>query len=147
MHMGGMGAVKLSILLLYLRIFSTGPRLRYTVYAVMFFVAGYVVAGELSFIFSCKPISAIVHPTPQAKCFGWGAHLLSQVSLNLVSDFIIILVPVPSVWSLQLRPRQKFGILGIFAVGLVYEESSDPASHAPEVDGDQGMCHQHRAAD
>lgn len=38
---------------------------------------------------------------------------------NLVTDLVIIILPMPFVWQLQLRNTQKLGIMGIFGIGIV----------------------------
>ena len=38
---------------------------------------------------------------------------------NIVSDFIILLLPIPVVWRLQLRLKQKFAVMGIFGLGFL----------------------------
>ena len=39
--------------------------------------------------------------------------------LNAVLDTLILVLPIRMVWSLQMSFRQKFGVSGIFALGLM----------------------------
>ena len=38
---------------------------------------------------------------------------------NIITDILMLLVPVPGIWSLQLRISQKIAVFGIFALGLL----------------------------
>jgi hypothetical protein len=38
---------------------------------------------------------------------------------NIITDILLLLVPVPGIWSLQLRTAKKIAVLGIFALGLL----------------------------
>lgn len=38
---------------------------------------------------------------------------------NIITDILLLLVPVPGIWSLQLRNAQKMAVLGIFGLGLL----------------------------
>ncbi len=40
--------------------------------------------------------------------------------MNIVTDFAIIILPMPVVRTLQLARKQKYALIGIFAVGGVY---------------------------
>lgn len=40
--------------------------------------------------------------------------------VNIFSDFFILIVPLPAVWSLQLPTKKKVGISAIILTGLVY---------------------------
>ena len=42
-----------------------------------------------------------------------------QGVFNVVSDFYLLLLPVPVVWNLQMPLRKKIGILTIFTTGLL----------------------------
>ena len=40
--------------------------------------------------------------------------------VNIISDFFILIVPLPAVWSLQLPIKKKVGISAIILTGLAY---------------------------
>lgn len=114
-----MGVVKLSILCLYLRIFSAGQKLKVTIYVLMFFVAGYTIAGEFSMFFGCRPLGKLLNRTIPGKCYNLQAHILAQAALNLVADFLIVFTPIPTVLSLQLPTRHKLAVIGVFMLGFL----------------------------
>jgi hypothetical protein len=42
---------------------------------------------------------------------------MASAVLNIISDVIIFILPIPMVLKLQVRPAQKVGLILIFAVG------------------------------
>lgn len=118
--MVAMGFTKLSILLLYLKLLAPGMKLRSAVYGILAFVATYTIAMELSLLFACNPILKLYHHYLKGSCsINIIAHALTQGVLNIVSDILILIVPIPMVWSLQMSTKHKVGVVGIFATGLV----------------------------
>lgn len=118
--MVAMGFTKLSILLLYLKLLAPGMKLRFAVYGILAFVASYTVALELSLLFACNPIIKLYHSYLRGSCsINIIAHALTQGILNIISDFFIIIVPIPMVWSMHMSTKQKVGVVGIFATGSV----------------------------
>ncbi|KAI9834663.1 MAG: hypothetical protein M1826_000065 [Phylliscum demangeonii] len=118
-YMAAMGAVKLSILLLYLRLFSAGRSLRLCIYLLLAFTSSYVIAGELSLFFGCRPVRKLIHTEVAGKCLNLEYHIISQAAFNLAADVLIVAAPVPTVLALKLRTKDKVGVLAIFAVGLI----------------------------
>jgi uncharacterized membrane protein YidH (DUF202 family) len=46
-------------------------------------------------------------------------HLLIAGSINTFTDFLTVISPIPTVWKLQLPPRQQLIVLLLFAAGLL----------------------------
>lgn len=44
---------------------------------------------------------------------------MAAAAFNLVLDVLIVLLPVPIVWRLQLPKQKKVGITATFALGLM----------------------------
>ena len=40
--------------------------------------------------------------------------------INVVSDLTILMLPMASVWSLQMGTKQKVGVSAVFAAGILY---------------------------
>lgn len=119
LYLAAIGIVKISILLLYLRLFSISRATRYSVYACMLFVGGYIVAGELSLLFGCQPVKKIFNIFVPGKCIDVYRHTLAQAILNIISDAMLVAIPAPAAWALQLPKRQKIAIIAIFGTGSV----------------------------
>ncbi|PYI29207.1 hypothetical protein BP00DRAFT_349252 [Aspergillus indologenus CBS 114.80] len=81
------------------------------------------VSGELPLILQCWPVRATWDKTlPEYKCFS-DAVLenlqLYQAILMLLFDLMIIGLPMPTIWRLQMPIQRRLFIIGIFCLGLV----------------------------
>ena len=110
--------VKVSILLLYRRIFVTPKFRRATLVMGAISVAwGFItILGQ---IFLCRPISAAWDPNAlfTDKCLNVQAYLRGVTISNLLIDVIILCLPIYMVLKLQLPVRKKIVLAGIFMVG------------------------------
>ncbi|KAK3689902.1 hypothetical protein B0T22DRAFT_514670 [Podospora appendiculata] len=111
--------VKSSIVMFYYRIFHAQGR----VFLVIVWVLLGLIALRISFffagIFKCVPIQNIwLVNTPGHN--GCNEYILDyQVSAisNAVTDFLILIVPIPFVWQMRLPLRKRIGVIGIFLLG------------------------------
>ncbi|PSR94401.1 hypothetical protein BD289DRAFT_451330 [Coniella lustricola] len=111
---------KLSMLSLIYRVVSVnaGPY-RHVVTFVITLVS---LDGLIFFIlvaFQCNPMSAYwtLSVEPQ-NCFDQPKHLLAAGCINTLTDFLILILPVPYVRSLKLPRRQKITVASLFAGGI-----------------------------
>ena len=119
-YQGAMGIIKLSVLFLYLRLFSVGNWMRYSVYACFTLVAGAVLGGLLSLIFGCRPVKIMYQwEQREGTCIDIPMHVLVVSIINMITDFIILILPLPTIWSLHLPTRQKLAVVMVFSVGLL----------------------------
>lgn len=71
--------------------------------------------------FTCIPIEGLWDPTVSAVCNAIGPDpqfYMASVG-NIVTDFIILLLPLPVVWKLKLRRPQKVVLFVVFGVGFL----------------------------
>ncbi|SLM40448.1 hypothetical protein LPUS_11260 [Lasallia pustulata] len=114
--------VKLSILLQYLRVFVPTRRgdmamfveVHVCIWSCFFF---YLVTTFL-LIFLCKPREKLWNPMLPGHCINLDAIYQITGIFNVVSDFTIMLLPVPPLWKLQLPLKRKCGVVAIFATGF-----------------------------
>ncbi|KAJ5946163.1 hypothetical protein N7454_003002 [Penicillium verhagenii] len=107
---------KISILLLYRRIFATHTlRVACDIF-IAILVADIVICTVVLF-FMCRPFAANWDPTiPGAKCMDIVAIYTWGSLPNIISDVAILLFPMPAVWSLQTILRTKFQLTITFAL-------------------------------
>ena len=115
---------KMSILILYHRLFASNKKFRYATWSAMFFVVGYLSANLLTQIFGCWPRSKYWLPDTPGHCIDYTKAGLAYGSMNVFSDLVIFILPHPIVWRLQLSRREKAGLSVIFMSGAVYVEST-----------------------
>lgn len=78
----------------------------------------YSIAILFSVIFPCKPISANWDVTiTDGKCADKTKIYLATAGLNVITDILILALPIPMVWNLQMPRRRRIGLVGLFALG------------------------------
>jgi hypothetical protein len=85
----------------------------------MFISVGAYTGIFFSVLFACRPISASWDPTLflTAVCINRGAIYIATAVIGVVTDFLVIILPVPTIWGLHMHMKQKLGLLGVFGVG------------------------------
>ena len=110
--------VKLSILLLYRRIFITQGFQRTTIYVGLICLAWFFIAIFVD-LFQCSPFKAAfdVELLFTDQCINLQAFYWGITAANLVLDVILLYLPLHMVWGLQLPKRHKIALSGIFMLG------------------------------
>ncbi|KAL8802925.1 MAG: hypothetical protein Q9182_003475 [Xanthomendoza sp. 2 TL-2023] len=115
-----MTLARLSILAFYHRLFpkeSTPAWWRVCLYAVIFLCLGWFVSGVFTVAFTCTPVSFYWTRTGNGHCVNEMALLYSSAGLTIFADILILLLPVPIVWRLQMEKAKRIGVIGIFLLG------------------------------
>ncbi|KAL9041315.1 MAG: hypothetical protein Q9180_001356 [Flavoplaca navasiana] len=106
---------KLSIFILYYRIFSPSKTMRYLIYFGI--GANFIYYTIYLFIYSfyCPNTSK------KAPTCGHEVKVISVVTsaINVVSDFYILLIPLAAISSLQLPKKRKVGLFAVFFTGFL----------------------------
>lgn len=113
---------KMSILVLYLRLFSVNRIFRYVTWSMMFFVCGYIFSNFWTQIFGCSPRSKYWNPDTPGHCINYTVAGLVYGSMNIASDLLIFVLPLPTVWRLKLPIKEKVGVSLIFMSGAMYAD-------------------------
>jgi hypothetical protein len=108
---------KISFLLQYRRIFAEN-RTRAVCFWLMLFLIAWGVTQSILLGFVCVPVS-IIYPKMADKCIQSLIVWYLTSIMNIVTDFIVFLVPMPAIRSLQLRRKQKILVTGIFCLGFL----------------------------
>ncbi|MCJ1307570.1 hypothetical protein MMC25_001217 [Agyrium rufum] len=107
---------KISILLFYSRIFKT-PGFQLSLWITGGFIVATWLASEVSIILECLPIHALWDFTPGAKCINLPAFFLGSGIPNILLNFVLLILPLPQIWSLQIEKYQKLALSGVFLLG------------------------------
>ncbi|OCL14689.1 hypothetical protein AOQ84DRAFT_280489, partial [Glonium stellatum] len=109
---------KVSILFFYMRIFSVASfRLAARIVAVL--VVMWAMSVILCGFLLCRPFAFNWDQT--IKGGHCGNQILSYIltgAFNICTDVIVLCLPLPVIWNLQMRIWNKIGLIGIFAVGF-----------------------------
>lgn len=110
--------VKLSMFLLYLRIFAIDRTLRYMIWGGILFNALFyagLTASAIALQFLCTSPSG----KRNTLCLNnYKITMLSTV-VSVITDFYVLLVPIKGVLGLKLSNHRKLGVILIFMTGLL----------------------------
>lgn len=119
-----MMALKVSILLDWARIFAprgTGnTTFRWICYSMLGVNAVYYTVAILVSSFSCFPHEKIWNRLIPGSCIDSKIVLICSASINVVSDFLILLLPQKIIWHLRISVRKRIGISFFFTTGIQY---------------------------
>ncbi|EKG21123.1 hypothetical protein MPH_01542 [Macrophomina phaseolina MS6] len=116
LYVAALGLSKISILTQYLRIFIS-RRTVIAIWACVAFVSGYTLQGLIVGVFQCTPPKAFWDRTIRATCINQIAYFFIAASLSIITDFAIILLPIPALRSLHVSRSRKIGLILSFAIG------------------------------
>jgi hypothetical protein len=109
-------AVKISILLLYRRIFVT-QTFRISTTILMVLILAWVLVKNLVGAFQCTPVKkAWLKKTP-GHCINFIDLVIYAQACNIIFDMAILILPLREIYKLQLSTLKKVGVMAIFAVG------------------------------
>jgi hypothetical protein len=116
------GLIKLSFLFLWKRIFSQAKRFVLMCWVMIGIIIAWAISFFFATVFQCgtqwhknwAPIAIFL-----TQCVNTLDLLTVFTVTDIVTDFIIILMPVPLIWRLQMPKNKKIGITGIFMIGFL----------------------------
>ena len=117
-----MTLIKLSILLLYKRIFTT-PRFRAIVKIVCTIVILWFITFFFTTLFQTFPISNNWNPKGNINVAGTVINVYAMYVTTAVTDVVlditILTLPCAVIWRLQMRRAKKILLSGIFLLGAL----------------------------
>ncbi|KAI7323462.1 hypothetical protein KC315_g8505 [Hortaea werneckii] len=140
--------IKVSILMLYLRLAGSLRTFLYwgaigtLVIIVAQFVSTVVVVGT-----QCIPMATYWDPTIEGTCININDFFYSTNIFTIITDIMIIGLPIATLWKLKCPRAQKYGIMLAFLLGgistiascvrmysiQIYTESSEPMRDAAPI--------------
>ena len=86
----------------------------------MAFVIAFGVAVVISDFLTCRPLPKAWKPLEPGVCEDPTKSAAAISGCNMATDLIIILLPMPMIWGLQMPTRRKIELTIIFALGFLY---------------------------
>lgn len=68
-------------------------------------------------LLQCLPINADWNPAVKPRCVNLDVELVIVSSINVVTDFAILCLPMPLVWRLHTSKARKAQVSGMFLLG------------------------------
>ncbi|KAH7049470.1 hypothetical protein B0J12DRAFT_719378 [Macrophomina phaseolina] len=114
--------LKTSIILLMMRLFPA-RRLLVVSKCLMAFLVAFTISGTFVLAFQCRPIQAAYIPNlPGAKCISpdamFGIFMFQAVTMFL-TDVVIIAMPMPIIWKLNMPVRRRIVVMALFSLGFI----------------------------
>lgn len=75
--------------------------------ATALFITAWACATVFGSIFQCVPIRSQWDTSIQGKCIDYGTFVLTMGIINIITDFVILAIPIPAVWSLNMKRTKK----------------------------------------
>lgn len=120
LYFGVTTAIKISVLLMYRRIFSVDKFRRQSLVVGAISVVWWL-AGTIATIVSCIPVNRLwVGPSAGGYCFNFNIFWMTMGGVELVIDLVILIMPVRMILALRLSRQQKVLLVGIFLLGGLY---------------------------
>lgn len=109
---------KISVVLLYCRVFRFGY-IKWVAYAIGALVIALAMISTFLTGFLCVPLSKDWDPSLPGYCLDETYIRIFNSASTIFTDIIILCLPAPQIWRLQLRKSEKVGLTCLFALGLL----------------------------
>ena len=113
-----LGLTKTSIVLLYRSILPPGPSRTANYILLALVIACNVFAVIMNFV-TCIPLQALWDEDVQGRCMGPAISLVLAIG-NIVTDFMIFTLPLPTIVRLKMHWKKKAGLILVFGLGFVW---------------------------
>lgn len=112
---------KLTLFLLYLRLFSVDRTTKYLVYFGMATVISFYLACMLVSMIACSPWTGKTRfqGLDSSRCHGEKILGYVMTVFNLISDFYLLIIPINVVRKLQMPTRKRIEVLSLFMFGFL----------------------------
>ncbi|KAK2605594.1 hypothetical protein N8I77_008420 [Diaporthe amygdali] len=112
-----MNLTKISILLLYMRIFEVFAWFRWVGRTLIGIVTAYMIAAFFAAVFQCTPVQRAWDKSVPGTCISIEKNWYANAGFSIATDAIILLLPIKPVLSLKLPVGEKIAVLGVFVLG------------------------------
>ncbi|EPE05187.1 hypothetical protein F503_03792 [Ophiostoma piceae UAMH 11346] len=108
--------IKISFLMQYRRIFLD-ELTRLICFWLILFLTLWGVTQEFLVAFACIPVPLFIASMAD-KCISSSTVWYLTSIMNIITDFVIFLVPIPAIRNLALQLRQKLLVMSLFCLGF-----------------------------
>ncbi|KAJ5738593.1 hypothetical protein N7493_001748 [Penicillium malachiteum] len=111
--------VKTSIMAFYIRIFGSNRSFRIQVAITMTIVWMWTASVILETFLLCRPLKYNWDTSISGVCGDRNAAYVVAGTMNLITDLMVMALPMPHIWKLQLGTAKKVALSGVFSIGLL----------------------------
>ena len=110
---------RISLVLLYQRVFIQ-PWVKKVCWVLTFCYAGYAVGSMVADFAAALPVASNWNPDVQPKRQIDGRALfIGNSAFNIATDVILLILPLPVIWTLKRDYLYKWGLTGVFSLGVL----------------------------
>ena len=117
MYNTGLTLVKVSVLLFYSRVFKGVRGFSIALWTVGAIVVGWWITITFLSLFTCVPIAKAWDSTSPGHCEDTYREHLGAAIANVLTDFVILILPLPPLWKLHTTKARKVTLSLMFALG------------------------------
>ncbi len=86
----------------------------------MTLVVAYWIGSIIRICFLCEPITYLWDKSvANGTCLNVIAAYLSVSGINLILDIVVVALPMPILWTLQMPKSKKLAISAVFGMGIM----------------------------
>jgi hypothetical protein len=107
-------------------------RVRIVAYVTASLTVANLIVTIFATLFQCRPVAAAWDFTIPKQCYKAVYYLYTNAAVNVATDLLLCITPLPFIWKLQIVQSQKVLVCGLFFVGGLYvppSSLSNPSSH------------------
>ncbi|KAI1743353.1 hypothetical protein F4680DRAFT_409871 [Xylaria scruposa] len=112
------GLVKVSISVMLMRIFVRRS-VRIAGIAILVLSVIWIFLTILVGLLLCRPIEKNWNPAVDGTCGNQYAGFGVVAGVDILNELSLVILPIPSVWRLQLSRRYKVALAGVFGAGVI----------------------------
>lgn len=122
--------IKMSVMFFYLRVF-VNDGLRPATKIAMGFVLLWSAGNILQVFLICRPFAATYDPLIKGECGNQVVSFIAIGAFNVITDVIILTLPIPTIWGLKMSSSARLGLSAVFLIGLMYVAIRITSCHWP----------------
>ena len=81
------------------------------------FIICYFIACIVTFILQCYPVHSFWQPAAAIHCINRNEFYLAAAVLGLLTDVVLVTMPMPVLWNLKMTTKKKVQLSIVFFVG------------------------------
>ncbi|KAF3032876.1 hypothetical protein E8E12_004343 [Didymella heteroderae] len=108
--------VKFSILMQYLRIFGVMAYMRICAWSLMAVSLMWGIMVVVVLLAKCQPLAYNWDKSLNGRCANEMLFYKIGTAINVVGDFLILILPMPAIWSLNVRLSKKLQVATVFVI-------------------------------
>jgi hypothetical protein len=128
--------VKLSIILLYVRVFSTAQTIfRHCIYAAFFVTMALGTTFIIVMLTGCQPLEYFwtsFDGVSEGTCIAFGSFFAAFSVFNVSLDVFLLVLPIPMVLKLHMSARKKLIVCALMMLGILYVPAARPQLQSSE---------------